>query len=172
MKAGMALPQDSYYESYPQLENGVGMMRLLITEFEEELIKSGELYLRSEAALHEKNFGFSVATGYAACEYLTKLLKTAAEKYDNIHGRVCAVRNDFFGEQITVSGLITGKDIIAQLRGRDLGGRLLIPRNMLRHGDDVFLDDVTVSELSEALGVPIRVVGQNGADLLRAFMGD
>jgi NifB/MoaA-like Fe-S oxidoreductase len=88
-----------------------------------------------------------------------------------MRGRVHTIRNDFFGETVTVSGLVTGGDIIAQLKDFDLGSRLLIPRNMLRSGEDVFLDDVTVGGLSEALRVPVTVVGTDGADLLRAFLG-
>ena len=163
--AGLRLPPNEFYEDYPQLENGVGMMRLFITEFEKTL---------HEAVF--ENFGhaepFSVVTGEIAGEYLTNLLKTASKKCDKINGSVYTVRNDFFGDSVTVSGLVTGGDIIAQLKGCDLGSRLLAPQNMLRHGDDVFLDDVTVAELSDALGVPVRFVKQDGADLFDAFMGN
>jgi len=194
MKAGLKLPPHGHYEDYPQLENGVGMMRLFITEFEEELARLGgrqpmagshsacagcrraagtrgpgaKTYSQAPDAKYSE---FSIVTGAAACKYLTNLLKIAIAKCDKIAGRVYAIRNDFFGESVTVSGLVTGGDIVAQLRGRALGTRLLIPQNMLRHGEDVFLDNVTVSEVSEALGVPIRVVRQDGADLLRAAIG-
>jgi NifB/MoaA-like Fe-S oxidoreductase len=191
LKAGVGLPPDSFYEDYPQLENGVGMMRLLITEFEEAIARDGlgiggrEQGAGSRAqgaGSREREVGnggrgvrgcepFSVVTGVAAFEYLTNLLKTAMEKYDNITGKVYAVENRFFGESVTVSGLVTGGDIISRLKGCDLGSRILIPQNMLRRGDDVFLDDVTVSELSESLGVAVRVVRQDGADLLNAFLG-
>ena len=160
IKAGLKLPPHEYYEDYPQLENGVGMMRLFITEFVEETTKTSG-----------RRSVFSIATGTAACKYLTNLLKMYTKKCDKITGKVFAVRNDFFGDSVTVSGLVTGGDLIAQLIGRDLGERLLIPQNMLRHGGDIFLDDVTVPDVSEALGVPIRVVRQDGADLLRAITG-
>ena len=180
IKAGLKLPPHGYYEDYPQLENGVGMMRLFITEFVREVTKtSGQRSVVSgqrtwaghEQGANANNSTFSIATGTAACKYLTNLLKMYTIKCDKIVGKVYAVRNDFFGDSVTVSGLVTGGDLIAQLRGRDLGEKLLIPQNMLRHGGDVFLDDVTVSDVSEALGVPIRVVRQNGADLLRAITG-
>jgi NifB/MoaA-like Fe-S oxidoreductase len=160
--AGHELPPHDFYGEYPQLENGVGMMRLFISQFVDEL-----------AASHAKPDGkpFSVATGAAASRYITNLLKAAIGKYGIMRGRVHTIRNDFFGETVTVSGLITGGDIIAQLKDFDLGARLLIPRNMLRHGEDVFLDDVTVDELSEALSVPVVAVGADGADLLHAFLG-
>ena len=81
------------------------------------------------------------------------------------------IRNDFFGETITVSGLITGKDLINQLKGRDLGDRLLIPINMLRSGEETFLDDVTVSEVSETLQIPVVIVKSSGDCLLKALLG-
>ncbi|MCL2200626.1 MAG: DUF512 domain-containing protein [Oscillospiraceae bacterium] len=165
IKAGYKLPQDEFYEIYPQLENGVGMMRLLITEFEEAM---EEMAVESGGF---ENAQFSVATGVAAKRYLTKLLMTAAKKYDRINGTVYGIRNEFYGESVTVAGLVTGGDLIARLKGLSLGSRLLIPRNMLRRGEDVFLDDVTVSDVSKALGVPVRVVEQDGADLLEAFLG-
>jgi len=170
MKAGLRLPPHEFYEDYPQLENGVGMMRLFITEFEEACA-----WIAASPAAPRNDVGpegstFSIATGVAAFKYLTNLLKTSSEKCDRIMGSVYCVRNEFFGESVTVSGLVTGGDLISQLRGCDLGSRLLIPQNMLRHGDDVFLDDVTVSDVSRALGVPVRVVRQDGADLVRAIM--
>ena len=91
-------------------------------------------------------------------------------EYGRMSAEVYAVRNDFFGDSVTVSGLVTGGDIIAQLKDCRLGSRLLIPQNMLRSGEDVFLDDLTVAEVSETLGLPIRVVRQDGADLLCAIL--
>jgi putative radical SAM enzyme (TIGR03279 family) len=159
IKAGLKLPPHTFYEEYPQLENGVGMMRLFITEFEREF-----------NAFRIPHSEFSIATGNAAYKYLTKLLKTVSDKCGKMDGKVYAIRNEFFGGCVTVSGLITGGDIINQLKGRKLGSRLLIPQNMLRHGDEVFLDDITVAEVSETLGVPIRIVKQNGADFFRALI--
>jgi putative radical SAM enzyme (TIGR03279 family) len=162
LKAGLDLPSDEFYEDYPQLENGVGMLRLLTTEFEEALPHM------KEAAAEP----FSIATGCAASELFTKLLNLAQEKCANINATVYTIRNEFFGELIDVAGLLTGGDLISQLKGRALGTRLLIARNMLRHGENVFLDNVTLEEVSQELGVPIRVVEQDGADLVRAMFGD
>ena len=159
--ARLRLPPHVFYEDYPQLENGVGMTRLLITQFQRAIKKPKTPNYKP----------FSIATGVAAFEYLTNLLKMVTKRYGKIKGKVFSIRNDFFGESITVSGLITGRDIIAQLKGRDIGSRLLIPINMLRSGENVFLDDMTVSDVSDDLGVPIRVVGPDGADLFDAFMG-
>ena len=169
IKAELELPPYEYYEDYPQLENGVGMMRLFVTEFLEELEKC---VLLDRKARPDSDNVFSVITGSAAAGYIENLLMTASAKHDTIRGEVCAIRNDFFGEGVTVSGLITGRDIIAQMKDRSYGGRLLIPANMLKRGEDVFLDDVTVSDLSQILGVPVRVVMQNGADFLHAIIGD
>ena len=187
MKAGVKLPPDEFYEEYPQLENGVGMMRLLITEFEQSMEELDELLAEESGepdgrdcefreelswkSLVDRGSSFTIATGVSAKRHLTNLLKTATLKYGKINGSVFGIRNDFFGDSVTVSGLVTGGDLIAQLRGKTLGSRLLIPQNMLRHADDVFLDDVTVSDVSEALGIPVRVVKQDGADLLQAFLG-
>jgi len=161
MMADVELPSNDFYEDYPQLQNGVGMMRLFITQFEEALKKSGEL--------PQNDKSISIVTGTLARPYIKKLIDTAVEKYDTIKCEVYAVRNDFFGESVTVSGLITGRDIATQLSGEDLGSELLIPQNMLRHGEGVFLDDMTIPELSKTLRVSIRVVDQDGADLLNTI---
>ena len=93
------------------------------------------------------------------------------ERFPNYIIDVMQIRNDFFGERITVSGLLTGQDLLAQLKSRDLGERLLLPCNMLRSGEEVFLDDVTVTELSGALQVPVTIVKSSGQDLLDAMLG-
>lgn len=160
--AGIDLPDDAYYEDYPQLENGVGMMRLFITEFESAL--NG---CQSEAGGFCEHI--SIATGMLAYPFIKNLVDTVLEKCGTIGIEVYAITNDFFGHGITVSGLITGGDIISQLEGKNLGSRLLIPQNMLKHGEDLFLDDVTVTELSDKLGVPVQVVGQSGRDFFNAL---
>lgn len=162
IRAGRELPEEDFYEGYVQIENGVGMLRSLITEFE-----SG---LKLEEALEEPAAPFTIATGVSARPYLQALVGKAAAKL-GVTGQVVAIQNDFFGHTIDVAGLITGQDLIAQLRGRDLGHRLLIPVNMLRHGGDVFLDDTHVTDVEEALGVPVTVVEQDGFDLLDAILG-
>ena len=98
-------------------------------------------------------------------------LADKAREQTGVSGQVVAIVNDFFGHTIDVAGLITGGDLIAQLKGRDLGARLLIPVNMLRHGGDVFLDDLHVSDVEKALGIPVTVVEQDGFDLLDAMLG-
>jgi NifB/MoaA-like Fe-S oxidoreductase len=137
------------------------MLRLLITEAEEALME------RTEA----DGVPFAIATGCAAADTLQKIIDLTRKKCTNIYGKVFAVKNEFLGETVDVAGLITGRDLIEQLRGRELGKRLLITQNMLRSGETVFLDDVSVAEVQNALGVPIRVVKPEGADLIRAICG-
>lgn len=163
LKAGRDVPGDEYYEEYSQLENGVGLITLLETEFMDAL----------GAADSSEGTGepFSIATGVSAASLLEKLLQTGHKKCDKINGRVYAIVNDFFGHTIDVAGLITGQDLIAQLKGRDLGARVLIPSKMLRHGEGVFLDDVTLAEAEEALGVPVVPIGSSGQELLDAMLG-
>ncbi len=162
IRAGRPLPDEDYYEGYVQIENGVGMLRSLITEF--------EAGLRLEEGGEPLPPPFTIATGVSARPFLQELADRARARL-GVEGQVAAIQNDFFGHTIDVAGLITGRDLIAQLRGKDLGGRLLMPVNMLRHGGDVFLDDVHVSDVEAALGVPVTVVEQDGFDLLDAMMG-
>lgn len=161
IRSGRDLPEEDYYEDYVQIENGVGMLRSLIAEFEAGLrLEDGPV----EAP------PYTIATGVSARPYLQDLADRAQEK-TGVTGQVFAITNDFFGHTIDVAGLITGQDLIAQLKGKNLGGRLLIPVNMLRHGGDVFLDDLRVSDVEAALGVPVTVVEQDGFDLLDAMLG-
>lgn len=158
IQAGRAIPADDYFEEYTQLENGVGMLRLLRTEFD------------SAYALAEETHAtpYAIACGVAAAPYLEEIVDKAQGKC-HTKGSVYPIVNRFFGETVTVSGLITGGDLIDQLKGKDLGARLLIPVNMLRHGQDVFLDDVTLAQVEEALGVPVQAVNQDGFDLCDAI---
>ena len=106
---------------------------------------------------------FTIATGTAAAPFLRGLVQRAMGDYPGLRGQVIAVENDFFGHTIDVAGLLTGQDISAQLRGRDLGDRVLIPIHMMRHGETVFLDDYTVERLSRELGVPVQVVDEDAS---------
>ena len=108
---------------------------------------------------------------FRSAPFMEKLLVTAKEKYDNINGNVFVIYNDFFGHTINVAGLITGHDLINQLRGKDLGKRLLISRTMLREGESVFLDDVSTDEVEDELKVKLVPVSQDGGELFSAMMG-
>ena len=160
--AGEELPEEESYDGYLQLENGVGMLRLLLNEFAEALDEE-------EGDREERRL--SLATGLLAAPYLERMAEQLREKFPHTEVMVCSVKNEFFGEQITVSGLITGQDLVKQLSGRDLAERLLLPCNMLRAEEDVFLDDFTVSQVQSALQVPLNIVKSSGQDLLDAILG-
>ena len=162
IKAERELPPDEFYEEHTQLENGVGMIRLLETEFRSALMLSEE----------PDGLPFSIATGVSAAPYFEKLLGMAKEKYGTIKGQVYAIENDFFGRSINVTGLITGQDLIRQLKGKDLGQRLLISQNMLRREEMDFLDDVPLEQASKELGVPIYPIEQDGFALWDAMAGE
>ena len=160
--AGRTLPEKAYYEDMDQLENGVGMLRLLLHQ--------ADMALEEEEP--EQTAPFSIATGLSAAPFVQEILDNAQKQCGNIKGAVYPIINRFFGETITVSGLITGTDLMEQLRGKDLGERLLIPDNMLRAGERVFLDDVTVEQVEEALGVTVvPVPADSGFDLADAILG-
>lgn len=159
LRAGRPLPPYAYYEDFSQFENGVGMLRSLESEF------LGDLDL----VIGQKYSRFSVACGTAVAPFLTELLQSADGRCGKLDFKVYPIRNDFFGETVDVSGLITGRDLYAQLRDQDLGDALLISATMLRHGGDVFLDDMSLEELSMRLEVPVIPVRQDGAVLLRSI---
>ncbi len=159
--AGEELPEEERYDGYLQLENGVGMLRLLEEEFR-------EAYEGTEGDQRKREV--SIATGLLAAPYIQRMAEQLAVKYPKTEIHVYPIRNDFFGELITVSGLITGQDLIRQLRGRELGERLLLPCNMFRSGEEVFLDDVTLSEVEEALQVEAYIVKSSGRDLMEAVI--
>lgn len=162
LRAGRELPPDEFYEEYTQLENGIGMLRLLETEFNSALKLSENPGVQN----------CSVATGTAAAPWLQMLAEKAMARYPALRVHVYAIQNDYFGSQITVAGLITGNDLIRQLQGKDLGDRLLISQNMLRREEKDFLDDVTLREAENALGIPIIPVESDGFDLWDAIAGE
>ncbi|MBO6011670.1 MAG: DUF512 domain-containing protein [Oscillospiraceae bacterium] len=161
LRAGLELPPLEYYEDFPQFENGVGMLRSLYEEYLEAL---SDLDGSERARV-------SVATGTAAAPLFENISQKTKKTCYNVDIKVYPVVNRFFGETVDVAGLLTGSDLLAALRGEDLGERLLISATMLRHGGDVFLDDVSLAELSDALGVPVVPVRPDGAELLDAVVG-
>ncbi|EWM53395.1 radical SAM protein [Ruminococcus flavefaciens] len=156
------LPPMEAYEDFSQYENGVGMLRSLIDEFEKALDmaewEGGERHI-------------SIATGYSPYNTISYLAKQAEERFPELKCNVYRIRNDFFGETITVTGLITAQDLIAQLKDQDLGTELLISAAMLRRDSDVFLDDITVPEVEKVLNVKIKSTQSDGYELLDAIMG-
>ena len=170
--AGREVPEEERYDGYLQLENGVGMIRLLLDEFHDGL----------ERRITEKQSGaglpwegireISLATGKLAFPYLKRMSEEVMQEYPGLQIHVYEIVNEFFGEMITVSGLLTGGDIEKQLKGKKLGDTLYLPRNVLRSGADLFLDDVTVPELEKSLQVPVNIVKSSGYDLVDALLGE
>ena len=157
------MPEEESYDGYMQLENGVGMLRLLIDEFEEAC---------SDIKGDARELEISIATGRLAYPYLKQMIEKLQVKFPNIKVHLYWIRNDFFGEKITVSGLVTGQDLISQLKDKQLGSKLLLPCNMLRDGEEVFLDDMTLTQVKESLQVGIDIVKSSGWDLLEALIND
>lgn len=159
------------YDGYLQLENGVGMLRLLLDEFDEALqeIPSADRNSMERGITKERTI--SVATGRLAYPYVKQMVQKLEKRVDGLHVLVYEITNYFFGELITVSGLLTGQDIREQLLGKKLGEKLLLPQNVLRSGETVFLDDMTVAELEKALQVPVDIVKSSGRDLVECILG-
>lgn len=156
------LPPMEYYEDFSQYENGVGMLRSLIDEFEKAL---------ETAKWEGEKRHVSIATGYSPYPVISMLAKKAEKRFPMLKCNVYRIRNDFFGETITVTGLITAQDLIAQLKDKDLGDELLISSSMLRHDSTQFLDDLYVEDVENALNVKIKSTNNDGYDLLDAIMG-
>lgn len=162
LTAGEEIPEADFYENYLQIENGVGMVRSLLDEFTEAFSRAKPDSVCRDVAL---------ATGRLMAPILRRLFEVLPDKFPNTRVTVYDIRNDFFGESITVAGLLTGRDIIAQLTGLPAAGRLLLPSALLRSGENVLLDDVTVSDIEKALQTTVRIVKSDGTDLLRAILG-
>lgn len=160
--ADRKIPESGYYGDYPQLENGVGMIRSDADEFFECLEKMPNM---------SYNRTVTIATGEAASGFMQTLADAAMKRLSSLTVRVRAIKNDFFGGKVTVSGLVTGGDIIAQLSGSDIGDALLIPVNMLRSEGDLFLDGVSVCDVEKALSVPLTVCERGGYPLCEAMTG-
>ena len=159
--AGRPIPPADYYDDYPQIENGVGMWRKLHDEFMEALPAVRQPLLPR---------AIDVVTGEAAEPLIRMLAGALQAAHRNVRITVHCVKNDFFGGNITVAGLLTGTDLIAQLKGRLKSHTLGVPETMLRDENDKFLDDVTIKQLEKALGVRVRILPQDGAALAAALL--
>ena len=163
LTAGMPIPGEEYYEDYPQLENGVGLWRNLLEEFSFALTESS---FEKDIERH-----VSIATGVAAYPLLVRLCRLVSEKYPLVKADVFEIKNDFFGHSVTVAGLVTGKDLISQLKAKPHAETLIIPSVMLRSEGDVFLDDVSLEDVEKALSVSVRVTDANsGFELLENIL--
>ncbi len=162
LKAGRPLPNGDFYEEYAQIENGVGMW----TSFKEEFLDA-----LADTPTHAVSREISLVTGMAALPLMEECCRLAREKFPGLACHVYGVKNEFFGEQITVTGLLTGGDIMAQLRGNPLGDALLLPSATLRREGDLLLDDTTPEQIGEALNVPVRVTDGDGYSFLDSLLG-
>ena len=166
LKAKLPLPSPDYYEGYPQLDNGVGMLTCMEEEFTSAMEYLAEDY---DTAVQRT---FSIATGKAAYEFISTITKTLCDACPNLSGKVYQIENRFFGPEITVAGLVCGCDLYEQLKDKPLGERLYISSTMLRDGGDLFLDSLSLEDLSQKLGVPIIPVEPNGDAFIRALLCD
>ena len=155
-------PEEKEYDGYPQLYNGVGMARLLLREAEKEVRR-----IRKDGNRRKRVF----ATGMAAAPLLRKVRAMVDEKFPGHDNDIRAIRNDFFGEHVTVAGLVTGQDLLRQLQDIDPESTLFLPNCMLRSGEEVFLDDVTLTEVSQKLHVKTVILQGGGDSLVRAMCG-
>ncbi|MBB2183000.1 DUF512 domain-containing protein [Lachnospiraceae bacterium MD1] len=161
IKAEMPIPDADSYEGYPQIENGVGLIRSLQVEFE-------EYYEELDGDNRKREL--SIATGVLAAPYLQQMVDKLNIKYPGIKVHLYTIINNFFGTNITVAGLLTGEDIISQLSGKPLGEILLLPEVLLRNGETVLLDDVTVEDLESALQTNIRIVQSDGTSFINSII--
>ncbi|WP_250278692.1 DUF512 domain-containing protein [[Clostridium] colinum] len=162
LKADINLPNGDYYEGYPQLENGVGMITLMEEEFFE--------YFNTLKGDNIKRV-YSVATAKLAYPLIKKLCDKICEKFSNTKINVYEIRNDFFGKTITVSGLLTGGDIVNQLKDKELGDILFLPENCVRADDTVLLDDMDITDIERELNIKVCLSKDNGADFIKQFIG-
>lgn len=163
IKAGLPLPDSERYDGYPQIENGVGLVTSMKDEFYDELD-----FLDTYDMARTRRL--SIATGEAAYEFISSLARELESRLSDTKINVYKIENKFFGENITVAGLIVGKDLKEQLKGKDLGTKLFIPSVMLRYENDLFLDDISIDSLSRELGVEIETVNNSGFEFVEALL--
>ena len=156
------LPPLEFYEDLPQIENGVGMLRDLEDAF---------LWVLEDCILPEKPRRVTIPTGEGVFPFLNSMLDALRAKSSALQIDLVPVRNDFFGGTVDVTGLLTGQDIVKALKGRELGDEILLAGNMMKAGEDIFLDDMTLEDLSQALHTPARRVPNTGDALLMAVLG-
>ena len=163
MMSDTPIPNEEYYDGYPQIENGVGMTRSYLNEFYD--------YLNSIDG-DDRDRNVSVVTGELFYNCSLEMADAIKKKFPNVDAKVYKIINDFFGHTITVTGLLVGHDIIEQLKGKDLGDELLLPANTLKYGEDIFLDDVSLDDLKCVLQTKPIIVKSNGKDFVDKVLGN
>lgn len=163
INAGLPIPQADDYQGYPQIENGVGMVRSFQDEFEDYF---------NDLSASKISKKISIATGALATDLISNIVASIKEKFPNIEIEIHTIVNNYFGKNITVAGLITGKDLIEQLKDIDLGDYLMLPDTLLRHGEDILLDDIRVEEIEKALQTSVRIVKSDGKSFIEGILSD
>ncbi len=163
IKAGMEIPDAAFYGDFEAIENGVGMVAMLRKDLRDALSCR-----EPDPSIHRS---VAIACGVSAAPYIRELMDEVESKFPHVSVAVYPIKNNFFGELIDVSGLVVGSDLIAQLRSQPLGSELLIPSSMLRFENDLFLDDVSVDDVSRRLSIPVTPVNVDGELLLSAVLG-
>ena len=166
LKAKRPIPEESYYEDYPQLENGVGMLRLFSEEFSMALEDISDIL-----ADFKEERTVTLVTGVAAYDMINGFARRLEMLSPNIHINVKKIINNFYGESITVTGLLTGRDIYEQLSGCELGDEVILPSNCLRYPEEDFLCGMTLAELGDKLGVSVRISSNDGYEFVRDIFG-
>ena len=164
------IPSSEYYEQFIQLENGVGLIAKLKAEFDDYLKKMDTSDIFSAKADNTVSRKISIATGVSAYGFIKQLSSQLMERFENLEINVYKINNDFFGNTITVSGLITASDIIAQLKNKDLGECLILPRSMMKQDEDIFLDDLTPNDVESSLGLPVIIADTDGKSFIDAVL--
>jgi putative radical SAM enzyme (TIGR03279 family) len=170
MIAELPIPEAESYDDYGQLENGVGMVRLLLDEFDEALLDARNNGVDGKELSSYKT-SVSTVSGRLIYPFICDMVDKLEKAAPDISVHCYEIRNDFFGERITVTGLLTGQDIIAQLKGKELGDTLLLPQNVLRAGEDYLLDDIHISDIERALGVKVRIIKNGGDEFIKSILG-
>ncbi len=160
--ANRTTPVYEAYEGFPQLENGVGLMRLFQYEIEEELSKVENIYRRNKKII--------IATGILAYDYIVDIFKKIQKKIPGLEIEVVPIVNNFFGDKITVSGLVTGIDLISQLKGKE-SDAIIIPISMMKCDEEIFLDNISLDEASKELATNVIVSKVSGKDIISKLLG-
>ena len=160
------IPAKEYYEDFLQLENGVGMWSLFKSEAKDAI----SFFEKENTVINTRKI--SVATGCAAFDLIKNIVDNVLEKWHNLNCEVHPIKNNFFGGHITVTGLVTGSDIISNLKGKNIGEELLISSSMLRREGDKFLDDLTPEDLEKALNTKVKVISNDGFDFVSNLLGN
>jgi NifB/MoaA-like Fe-S oxidoreductase len=162
VRGGLALPDEDFYCGFSQLEDGVGML----TSFKADAMR--ELEFAEEGTADRV---VSVVTGHAAFDTISEVARLCEKKHGKLRVNVIRITNSFFGETVTVAGLLTGGDMIEGCRGKELGEMLFIPRNSLRADGDLFLDNLSPKDLERELGVTVKPLEGDGALFVAAICG-